>query len=149
MPQPRIIAFDVDPASLACLREAFPRCAIDVQDGTTGHTLDRDWDPEEAELLVVRAGGKASRTLALCRGLRGQAGRALTPLLVLVPPEQTALIAEALRAGAHSCLVLPVHVKELEGVLTRARAGNQPGRHTLNLDRAQLEDGSRDTGGEG
>jgi DNA-binding response OmpR family regulator len=149
MPQPRIIAFDVDPESLDSLREAFPRCAIDVQDGATGNTLSRDWDPGKAELLVVGAGGKASRTLALCRSLRSQAGRSLTPLLVLVPPEQAALIAEALRAGAHSCLVLPIHAKEVKDVLARARAGNQPGRHTRNLDRPQVEDGSRDTGGEG
>src|SRR5436309_2870951 len=115
MPQSRIIAFDVDPDSLACLREAFPHCAIDEQEGATGRTLSRDWDPGDAELLVVRAGGNAARTLALCRGLRSQAGRTLTPLLVLVPPEQTALIAAVLKAGAHSCLVLPVHAKELEG----------------------------------
>ena len=34
-------------------------------------------------------------------------------------------------------------------LVARARAGNQPGRHTLDLDRAQHEDPWRDGGGEG
>jgi len=39
--------------------------------------------------------------------------------------------------------------KEVVGVLAHARAGNQPGRHTLNLDQAQIEDRWRDDGGQG
>ncbi len=35
-----------------------------------------------------------------------------------------------------SCLVLPVHAKEVASLLARGRQGNQPGRHTLDLDRA-------------
>jgi hypothetical protein len=34
-------------------------------------------------------------------------------------------------------------------MLARAHAGNQPGRHTLNLDQAQREDRWRDDGGQG
>jgi DNA-binding NarL/FixJ family response regulator len=97
---------------------------------------------------VVGAGGPAAQTLGLCRGLRSQAGRAHTPLLVLVAPEQEALARAAMAAGAHGCLVLPVHAQELVTTLTRARAGDRPGRHTLGLDRAQGEDSWRDDGGE-
>jgi AmiR/NasT family two-component response regulator len=81
------------------------------------------------------------------RGLRGQAGRANTPLLVLVSSPQEDLVRAALEAGAHSCLVLPVHVKDLAGVVARAGEG-RPGRHTLGLDRAQHKDVWRDDGGE-
>ena len=42
--------------------------------------------------------------------------------LVLVWPEQEALVRAALDAGAHSCLVLPVHAKDLVST-TVARAG--------------------------
>jgi hypothetical protein len=34
-------------------------------------------------------------------------------------------------------------------MLVHARAGNQPGRHTLDLERAQSEDRWRDDGGQG
>jgi DNA-binding response OmpR family regulator len=86
--------------------------------------------------------------LGLCRGLRSQAGRAKTPLLVLVQPAQESLVSAALDAGANSCLVLPVCHQELANVLTRARAGNRPGRPTQGPDRAQHEDRWRDNGGE-
>jgi hypothetical protein len=55
----------------------------------------------------------------------------------------------ALDAGANSCLVLPVHAKDLVSMAARAQAGNRPGRHTLGLDRAQRKDRWRDEGGEG
>jgi hypothetical protein len=35
------------------------------------------------------------------------------------------------------------------GMLARVRQGNQPGRHTLSLDPAQIEDRWRDDGGQG
>jgi hypothetical protein len=66
-----------------------------------------------------------------------------------VPPAAKALVGAALRAGANSCLILPVHVKDLTRVVARARQGNRPGRHTLDLDRPQSEDHWRDEGGEG
>jgi hypothetical protein len=34
-------------------------------------------------------------------------------------------------------------------MVSRVRAGNRPGRHTLNLDRARHEDRWRDDGGQG
>ena len=43
----------------------------------------------------------------------------------------------ALDASADSCLVLPVHPKELVAMVSRALAGNRPGHHTLGLDRPQ------------
>jgi DNA-binding response OmpR family regulator len=88
-------------------------------------------------------------TVGVCRGLRSQLGRALTPLLVLVPPAREALVRAALEARANSCLSLPVHPKELVAMVARARGGNRPGRQTLNLDRAQHEDRWRDDGGQG
>lgn len=144
----KIVAFDVDTDSLASLRQAFPDHEVEVRDGATTGSLEQDWDPGAAELLVVGAREETSVTLGLCRGLRSQAGGAKTPMLVLVGPGQNALVRAALSAGAHSCLVLPVHAKDLVKVLSRALAGNQPGRHTLGLDRAQREDSWRDAGGE-
>jgi DNA-binding response OmpR family regulator len=150
MPErPIVVTFDVDSASLASFRQAFPDWEIKSRDGATAGSLRRDWDPGKADLLVIGARDNVSVTLGLCRGLRSQAGGASTPLLVLVGPGQDALVTEALNAGAHSCLVLPVHAKELVSMVARTLAGNRPGRHTLGLDRAQCEDSWRDEGGEG
>jgi DNA-binding response OmpR family regulator len=144
----RAIAFDVDPDTLATLQQGFPGWEIEVRNGSSTGSLDRDWNPATADLLVVGTGGELSVTLGLCRGLRSQVGRALTPLLVLVPPAQEALVKAALDAGATGCLVLPVHAKELTSSMSRAQGGNRPGRHTLSLDRAQQDDRWRDDGGE-
>ncbi len=148
MERPRAVAFDIDPESLVTLQEAFPGWDIEATDRTTVGSLAWDWRPASANLLVVGDHKDASRTLGLCRGLRGQSGRAETPLLVLVPPAREALVRAALGAGVHSCLVLPVHPKELVSSVARALAGNRPGRHTLDLDRPQREDPWRDAGGE-
>ena len=86
--------------------------------------------------------------LGICRGLRSQGGRARTPLLVLVQPAQEVLVRAALDASANSCLVLPVHPKELIAMVSRALGGNRPGRHTLGLDQPQRDDPWRDDGGE-
>ena len=77
------------------------------------------------------------------------ARRRNAPLLVLVPVGQESLVRAALEAGADSCLVLPVHAKEVASMLARLQQGNRPGRHTLNLERAQTEDPWRDDGGQG
>jgi DNA-binding response OmpR family regulator len=146
--RPKVIAFDVDWESLVSLRQAFPEWEVEATHGSTVGSLERDWDPGTADLLVVGAGERAAETLGLCRGLRSQVGRALTPILVLVPPDQQPLVRAALDAGADSCLVLPVHAKDLISMVARARRGNRPGRHTLGLDRAQREDQWRDEGGE-
>ena len=139
---------DGDPASLESLRQAFPGWQLEAVNGATRESLARDWDPGEASLLVVGARTDVTQTLALCRGLRSQAGRAQTPLLVLVQPGRESQVRAALEAGADSCLVLPVHAKELVTMLSRALAGNRPGRHTLGLNRPQCEDEWRDDGGE-
>ena len=117
-------------------------------EGATRESLARDWDLGEASLLVVGARADVTQTLGLCRGLRSQAGRARTPLLVLAQPGREPLVRAALEAGADSCLVLPVHTKELVTMLSRALAGNRPGRHTLGLDQPQSDDEWRDDGGE-
>ena len=144
----KAIAFDVDPDSLVSLHRAFPEWEIEALDGATTGSLARDWNPGGVDLVVIGARDQVVETLGLCRGVRSQAGRANTPLLVLLTPAQGALVRAALEAGAHSCLVLPVHAKQLVSTLARARAGNPPGRHTLGLDRAQREDSWRDDGGE-
>lgn len=146
--RPKVVTFDVDPTSLISLRHAFPGWEIEAINGASLGSLTRDWAPGEAALLVVGARDEVAETLGLCRGLRSQAGRAHTPLLVLVPPAQEALVRAALDVGAHSCLVLPVHAKDLVSMVARARGGNRPGRHTLGLHRAQREDPWRDHGGE-
>jgi DNA-binding response OmpR family regulator len=146
--RPKAIAFDVDPESLASLRQAFAEWEIEVKNGATTDSLVSDRSPKAAELLVLGARDHAVETLGLCRTLRSQAGRAQTPLLVLVRPAQDALVRAALAAGASGCLVLPAHAKELVSMVDRVRAGNRPGRHTLGLHHAQSEDQWRDHGGE-
>jgi DNA-binding NarL/FixJ family response regulator len=149
MPERRkAIALNVDPESLASLRQAFPEWVIEVTNGASTGSFVSDGSPEIVHLLVVGAHDQAGETLALCRSLRSQAGRAQTPLLVLVRPAQEAFVRAALAVGVNSCLVMPVHAKELASAVNRVRAGNQPGRHTLNLHRAQHEDRWRDHGGE-
>jgi DNA-binding response OmpR family regulator len=146
--QLKVIALDVDAGSLGCLRQAFPDGEVVPLNGASTGSLSRDWAPGAADLLVIGARDEVAETLGLCRGLRSQAGRARTPLLVLVWPAQEALVRVALDAGADSCLVVPIHPKDLVSVVARVRAGNRPGRHTLGLDRAQREDEWRDEGGE-
>jgi DNA-binding response OmpR family regulator len=146
--RPRAVAFNVDADSLACLGQAFPDWEIEAVRGATAGSLDHDWDPGAAGLLIVGVHHDVVETLGLCRSLRSQAGRAMTPLLVLVQPAEEALVRAALRAGADSCLVLPIHAKDVVSMVDRMRQGNQPGRHTLNLDHAQNADRWRDDGGE-
>lgn len=146
--RPKAIAFDVDRDSLASLRQAFPEWDVEVNDGATPDYLARTGAPKGADPLILGARADAAATLGLCRGLRDQVGRAQTPLLVLVPPDQEALVRAALEAGADSCLVVPVHAKELVSMVSRVRIGNWPGRHTRSLDRAQGGDLWRDDGGE-
>ncbi len=150
MPSPsRAIAFDVDEASLLTLREAFPGWEIEAVEGATAASLPPGGAIGAADLLIIGAHEDHANTVALCQGLRQQAGRAVIPLIVLVPPAQAALVNDVLKAGANSCLVLPIHAKEVASMLMRARGGNQPGRHTRNLERAQTEDRWRDDGGQG
>jgi DNA-binding response OmpR family regulator len=145
----RAVAYDLDAASLVSLRKALPDWEIDLASKSTSASLTLDWNPETADLVVIATGNRVAETLGLCRGLRSQVGRAHTPLLVLVAPAQDALVKAVLEAGADSCLALPVHAKEVASMLARARQGDQPGRHTLNLDQAQSEDSWRDEGGQG
>ena len=146
--QPVVVAFDVDPDSLRSLRQAFPGWNVQEVVGATAACLIRDWYPDAAQLLVIGAREPIAEAFTLCRGLRSQAGRWVTPLIVLVPTDERSFIKAALDAGADSCLVLPVHPKELARAATRAGRDNQPGRHTLNLNRAQIPDRWRDDGGE-
>ena len=71
------------------------------------------------------------------------------PLLVLVPAGQESLVKATLEAGADGCLVLPIHAKQVASMVIRAHQAKQPGRHTLNVERAQAEDRWRDDGGQG
>jgi DNA-binding response OmpR family regulator len=146
--RPRAVALNVDPDSLDSLCQAFPEWEIEAVAGANVGSLvpDPRWGP--AELLIVGDGATMAETVGLCRGLRSQPGWARTAVLVLVPPARQALVTAVLEAGADSCLVLPVHAKELVSVMTRARAGNRPGRHTLDLDRAQRANVWQDEGGE-
>jgi FKBP-type peptidyl-prolyl cis-trans isomerase 2 len=171
--QGRAVAFDVDAAGLAVLREALPGWDVKVVNGATVSSLAGDWDPGSADLLILGSRGNVADTLGMCRFLAlrtscsaearpvadetpsvrasppNLARRADAPLLVLVLPGQDTLVGAALEAGAHSCLRLPIHAQQVARMLAHARAGNQPGRHTLNLDQAQHEDRWRDDGGQG
>jgi hypothetical protein len=126
-----------------------------------------------AHLLVVGPRADVSETLALVRFLsfcttysndwceEGSGALAAenpglqparprnAPLLLLVASGEEVLVRAALEAGAHGCLTLPLHAKEVAGMVGNARAGNQPGRHTLSRERVQTADPRRDDGGEG
>ena len=175
----KAIAVDVDQASLISLRKALPDAAIEEVNGATVASLTRDWNPGTVDLVVVKALKEVAQTLDLCRflvscGLLGRdapvvtdsqeampktlglhrrrrnvARRPHSPLLVLVPPSRKSIVTDVLKAGAHSCLMLPINAKDVASMLVHAQAGNQPGRHTLNLERAQTEDRWRDDGGQG
>jgi hypothetical protein len=177
--QSKAIAFDVDLASLSSLREALPDCVIEVVNGATAASLTRDWNPGTVELVVVQARKEVAQTLELCRflvscGVLGKDAPVVTdsqevtpkklglhrrrrhvgrrphsPLLVLVPASQKKIVTELLKAGAHSCLLLPINAKDVASMLVHAQAGNQAGRHTLDLEGAQTEDRWRDEGGQG
>jgi DNA-binding NarL/FixJ family response regulator len=175
----KAIAFDVDQASLNSLRKALPESVIEEVNGATAASLTRDWNPGTVDLVVVKASKEVVQTLELCRFLvscgvlgkdapvvtdsqeekpktlglhrrrRHAARRPHSPLLVLVHPSRKSIVKDVLKAGAHSCLMLPINAKEVASMLVRAQEGNQPGRHTLNLEKAQTEDRWRDDGGEG
>jgi hypothetical protein len=171
--QLRAITFDLEPASLTSLQEALPEWKIEPVNGATAGSITHNWNPGAADLLVVKAGENAAETLALCRFLvfcndfstdsredeartseragsrQNQIQRASAPLLLLVPAGEEALVRAALEAGVDSCLVLPIHAKEVTDMIVRVQRCNQPGRHTLNLDPAQIEDRWRDDGGQG
>ena len=78
-----------------------------------------------------------SGTMASREGLPRLAPGGEAPLLVLVSPEQQTLEAPALEEGARSCLILPIHPKEVTCTLAHARAGNHPSRHALDLDQTE------------
>jgi len=175
----KAFAFDLDQASLISLRKALPDSTIEVVNGATAASLTHDWNPGTVDLVVVKARKEVAETLELCRFLvscgvlardapvvtdsqeetpktlglhrrRRDVGRRLhSPLLVLVPPGRKSIVKDVLKAGAQNCLMLPINAKDVASMLVHAQAGNQPGRHTLDLERAQTEDRWRDDGGEG
>lgn len=168
----RAVVFSVDKESLASLREALPGWEIEVVDGAIASSLMDEWNPRSADLLVIGVCENESemlglsRFLAFCsscssefpsddkaaeplREIKETVGRANAPLLVLVRVGEESLVQAALRAGADSCLVLPIHHKEVRSMLSRANVHTESGRHTLNLHKAEPEDLWRDTGGEG
>jgi hypothetical protein len=70
----RAVTFDADAASLASLREALPGWEIEVVNGATAASLDHDWNPGAADLLVVTAREEVAETLGLCRFLAFSGG---------------------------------------------------------------------------
>jgi peptidylprolyl isomerase len=161
----RAVAFDVDAASLASLRDALSGWEVVAVNGTSAASLSRDGAPgAPADLLIVGVRDNATEALGLCRLLasrtpssaeaRQEAGEAVPgsragiPLLVLLPPGQPTLVGAALEAGARGCLVLPIHPKDVTSMLANAQAGNRPGRHTLGRDRAQEGNPWQEEGGE-
>jgi hypothetical protein len=171
--QRKAIAFDVDVASTACLRAALPGWQLDTIYGATVASLPCDWDPGPVDLLVVGAREDVAETWGLCHFLAQStsavrepqhvaaetkglpknrldvARRTNVPLLLLLHSGQGFLVEAGFEAGAHGCLMLPINAQGVAGAVAHAHAGNQPGRHTLNLDRAQTEDRWRDDGGQG
>ncbi len=177
--QSRVIAFDIDRESLTSVQQALPGWAIEEVNGATAASLAHDWNPGTVDLFVVKTREDVPETLELCRFLvscgvlaraylvttdsqdqaptisglhrhrQNPARRPHSPLLVLVPADRKAIVRDVLQAGAHSCLMLPIDAKDVASMLIHAQAGNQPGRHTEDLERAQTEDRWRDDGGQG
>ena len=175
----KAIAFDVDESSLIILRQALPESVIEILNGATPTSLTREWNPGTVDLIVVKAGKELAETLELCRflvscGVLGRDGPVVTdsqeetpktlglhrrrphvgrrlhaPLLVLATPSRKSIVPDVLKAGAHSCLMLPINAKDVASMLVHAQAGNHPGRHTGNLEKSQTEDSWRDDGGQG
>ncbi len=169
----RAIAFDLDALSLLSLHDALPGWEIDSAQGPPAGQVSPEPRPGAADLLVVRVRAEPAETIKLCQFLvasglaaaaeRGdaesssespvrqptEASRTGAPLLVLVPRGQVDFVPLALKAGAHSCLMLPILARDAAAMLVHAQAGNQPGRHTLNLEKAQKPDRWRDDGGQG
>lgn len=160
----RAVAFDVDDASLASLQLALPGWEIEQIRGATAAALVYQWKPSRVDLFVVGV-RNVWDSLGLCRFLAGcdtvrTGGQAIeappmsspqlnAKVLALLPADQRNFVTAVLKAGAHSCLMLPIHPKDVASMLVHAQQGNQPGRHTLNLERAQKEDPWRDNGGQG
>lgn len=164
----RAFAFDLDQCSLASLSDALPGWDIDIIHGATLDSIALEWDPGMADLLVVSAGHDAAEVLGLCRFLSfcsvysreareaeaefmgsrkdPQVLRPDAPVIVLVPPGRESLARAVMDAGAHSCLTLPINANLIVSVLDRARAGNQPDRHTLNLEGVHSQDQWRGDG---
>src|SRR5262249_62251437 len=111
--RPKVIAFDVDTDSLASLRQAFPEWEVEATNGATLDSLEHDWSPRAANLLVVAARARAADTLGLCPVLRNQAGRAQTPPPVLVPPAHHAPAPAALATATASVRVPRVPYQHL------------------------------------
>lgn len=147
--QPIIRAFDVDAASLNTLQQAFSSWTVEAVPQAKAGLLRQEWSLGEADLLVVGIQASIAEAARVCRSLRKQARWKLTPLLVLVPQVHSKLVTDVLEAGANSCLVLPIDAREVVNMVRHVHAGNQPGRHTLDLDQAQVEDQWRDDGGQG
>jgi hypothetical protein len=152
---------------------------IEEVHGATAASLTRDWNPGTVDLFVVEARKEVAETLELCKflvssGVLARDAPAVTdskeelpktlglhrrrphvgrrphsPLFVLLTPSRQSIVKDVLKAGAHNCLMLPINSKDVASMLVHARAGNQPGRHTLNLEGAQTEDRWRDEGGQG
>jgi AmiR/NasT family two-component response regulator len=100
-------------------------------------------------LVVTDSQEEMPKTLGLNRRRRNVARRPHSPLLVLFRPSRKRILRDMLKAGAHSCLMLPINPKDVASMLVHAQEGNQPGRHTLDLEQAQTEDRWRDDGGQG
>jgi hypothetical protein len=153
----RVVAFDLDEASLISLEEAFPEGVVEAVNGATAASLAHDWNPGRADLLVVRARDEVVETLGLCRFLvrcsafstdargqpQNQGGRADALLLVLVPEGEEALASAAFEAGADCCLGLPAQAGELTSVLARLqKAQHRPGISREDEDRWSNDGGS-------
>jgi hypothetical protein len=171
-PPGRAFAFDVDAASLSSLREALPAWELEAVNGATAASLPRDWGPGVAGLLVVGLRANVAESMGLCRFLAhrnsyacdpwqetvepgeppgggGGGGRAGALLVVLTPSGQEWLTEEALGAGTHRCLSLPLQAGQVTHLLSRPRADGDRGRRSPSPAGARAEDPWRDDGGEG
>lgn len=170
----KAVAFNLDEASLASLREALPLWPIDDIYGATVTSLPCNWNPGAVDLLVMGIRKDVGETLELCRFLAfcndysadfrreaavpfypwdrrwNQVHKSDAPLVVLIPAGKEDIAGAAIEAGAHCCLMLPIHAKDVVDVLVRTQRCNQSGRPArLNSDKARTEDRWHDDGDQG
>jgi len=63
----KLVAFDLDPASLAGLRQALPGWEVEELTGATPASLARRWDPAAADFPSSRSSGRGP-TRSGCAG---------------------------------------------------------------------------------
>jgi len=112
-----------DPSLTEDLRPALPP-GLDVRVEADGEAALAELVSEPADLVIVEWSSPRLRGSDFCRALRSRSELTTVHVIVVVPPDERFLGAEALEAGADDYLVRPLVPAELRA---RARAGLRAG----------------------